>query len=178
MGKAQIISMDFILTFVVFLFAVSIFFFALDESYFSKEPELDINYDLMFSKLSNVYDEYSFLNNSRIIPNLDSLLLIDYNFSKAYEKYFQSFETPAFSRIDYCIYLQNKSGIVRNFKVSKPGEYLIFIKDDFECGSSPTMPYPDFDMQCRRDDALVYTKPVLYEGEIVELKILACGDRA
>jgi hypothetical protein len=125
--KAQIISMDFILTFVVYLFAVSIFFFGIQETYFSKQPELDINSDLMFAKLSNVYDDYSFLENSKIITDFDSFIDA-YDPETSYEKYFQSFESPLFKKIDYCIYLQDETGILRNFNVNKPGDYSIFIQ--------------------------------------------------
>ena len=165
------------MTFVVYLFAVSIFFFAIDEVYFSKQPELDINYDLMFSKLSNVYDEYSFLENSKIRTDFDSFLNT-YDPELAYEKYFQSFESVAFSRIDYCIYLQNDSGIIINFNVNKTGYYPIFITGDVECGTNPSLVYTDVVPECKSDDAVVYAKPVLFKGEIVDLKVLACGERA
>lgn len=181
--KAQIISMDFILTFVVYLFAISIFFFAINESYFSKQIDLDINSELMFSKLSNVYDEdYSFLENSKIIPDFD-VFLSSYNPVVAYEKYFQSFDNLVFKDIDYCIYLERDNDIIRNFDVYSENseDYSIFIlHDGFEvkCGTNKLNQYlNDPILDCRSDESIILIKPVLFNGEIVNLKVLACGER-
>ena len=175
MKRAQIISMDFILTFVVYLFAISIFFFALDESYFSNEIELDMNADLVFSKLSNVYDEnYKFLDNSKIILGFDDFLT-NYDSSIGYEKYFQTFESPVFSKLDYCIYLQNNSDIIRHFSTYTM-DYSIFMINDIECGQNPTLVYEDTVPECRNDESVLLSKPVLYKQDIIELKVLICGE--
>lgn len=179
-SKAQIISMDFILTFVIYLFAISVFFFAISESYFSKETELDVNADLIFSKLSNVYDEdYSFLKHSKIklefIEFLKESSSPKYDFLVGYEKYFQTFENPLFAKLDYCIYLQNGSDIIVNFPAYKT-DYSIFMVNDFECGRNPTLVYTDIIPECRNDESVVVSKPVLYKQDIVELKVLVCGE--
>ena len=173
--------MDFILTFVVYLFAISVFFFAINESYFSNQIDLDINSELMFSKLSNIYDDYSFLKNSKVISDFD-IFLSSYDPIIAYEKYFQSFDNLVFNDVDYCIYLEKGNEIIRNFEVYSEDleDYsIVFTDTPFEslCGANPTQLYTDIKPYCKLDESIMLTKPVLFQGEVVNLRIIACGER-
>jgi hypothetical protein len=184
--KAQIISMDFILTFVLYLFALSVFFFAINDSYFSTNRELDVNSEILFSKISNIYNEYSFLDDSKVMSvSKFDIFLAGYNPLIAYEHYFQSFESTAFSDIDYCIYLQNGSDIIRNFEVYSKNsqDYSIIILNDaiigeIPCGTNKVLTYEDAIPYCKSDESIVVSKPVLFEQDIVQLKVLMCGERA
>ena len=60
--KAQIISMDFIITFTLYMFALSGFFFLLKDEIFHREDSLDIQGELLLSRLDNFYLQYDFLD--------------------------------------------------------------------------------------------------------------------
>jgi len=184
--KGQIISMDFILTFVVYIFALSIFFFALKDVFYDAS-NLDLNSELMFNKISNVYNEYGFIKNIRV----DSDILLDlknnWNATDSYNWYFKDFENPKFSRMDYCIFLTNETGssieVLFNFDSWQEyrGEYSIFFEVGGvpnECGKNKVYKYENYP-KCTIPNAesIILKKPVLYKHEIVTLNILVCADK-
>ncbi|MFH2019965.1 MAG: hypothetical protein ABIJ34_00995 [archaeon] len=184
MKNAQIISMDFILTFVIFMFGMSIFFFALNDSYFAVSPGLDVSADLVFSKLENIYEpEYSFIRSFHFDKNFIFLLLTNYNASKAYELYFQEYENPAsFSKIDYCLFLMNSTNgrkINLNFAAYKTtrDKYEIIMGDDSKCGDNPQQTYVELPKCPKGVESVIASKPVLYEKGILQLNVLMCAKK-
>ena len=192
--KSQVISMDFIMTFVMYLFAISIFFFALKDA-LAGEPKLSVKpetvfskftgSELLFNKLSNVYDEdYGFLESSTISSNFNTLMT-KYEPMVGYELYFKDFDNPAFLKIDYCIFLEEISGqnkkVLRNFAAweDTSHEYSAQIMQGVECGTDYDMQYTNAKPSCssRDTDSLLLAKPVLYSGKIVHLKVLMCAEK-
>lgn len=181
------------MTFVVYLFALSIFFFALKDA-LSGDPKLKVKSEdifnkftgteLLFNKLSNVYDEdYGFLESSRI-KNFDSLLS-KYNPIAGYELYFKNFDNTAFTKIDYCIFLEELSGqnkkVIRNIAAYRNGtqDYSIEIIAGTKCGANKFTQYTNAEPKCKIENAdlLLLTKPVLFNQNIVNLKVLMCAER-
>jgi len=187
--KAQVISMDFIMTFVVFLFSLSVFLFLLDDSLSFKDSSLDVSSELIFTKLEQIYDEeVDFIDNSKIDrPKL--IEFIDQNQIgltknyRAYDLLFKEFEDPfEFNRIDYCVYLERKQEndkiVLNNFAAGKADGYSIYIDSDHNCTATGT--YINAKPDCidsKKTESIVLTKPVLYQGYIVNLKVLICAQK-
>ncbi len=119
MKKAQIFSMDFVLTFVAYMLAVSVFLLAVEHYFFSESNTLEVDSEYLFDRIENTHDDrYSFLDGARITVNFDDAVFDDYfygdtyNGQEVYGLFFNS--TPnAFRRVDYCIYLIDDSGITQ-----------------------------------------------------------------
>lgn len=178
--QSQIISIDFILTFVVYIFALSLFFFYVEDSV-AQINYLDLNAELIFSKLDNIFDnEYSFLDGSKIVQIEN--VLSGYDEVTAYSLYFKEFENQQqFRKIDYCIFIQNKTSsgiqIMKNFAAhNEYSENSIFFFLD-KCGQTnmiyETLPYCNI----TRSDSIIISKPVLYKNQIMDLKVLACAEK-
>lgn len=186
MKKAQIISMDFVMTFVVYILALSLFFFLLKDN-FSSQSELNLDSEIVFGALTNVYDlDYNFLDSSKINDNF-ATLLNNYEGSKAYELYFKQYEEPGFfSRMDYCIYLEKFDGrIIKNFeafRMEKEDDYAILFfdsaGDEYKCGQEKHDEYLTRP-KCVEPNAesIVLSKPVLYDDEIVNLNVFVCAKK-
>lgn len=190
MKKSQVISMDFVMTFVVYLFALSVFFFFMKNAFSYGDDKLDVSAELVFGRLDQTYAEgYDFLEGMTIdVQKLDSFLTANYRPKSLYDFVFRDFENSAyFVRTDYCIFIENrtpgKSEIVANFAAyssSAPGDYNITIVGDVKCGTNPTLVYDVIDMNCDRTkkiEAIVLRKPVLYGKDLMSLNILICAEK-
>jgi hypothetical protein len=190
--KAQIISMDFITGAVMYIVVISFFFFSLKESYFSKSADLDMQADMLFTKLENVYDpDYVFVNASRFDEEFIYYLEDGYDASEAYMLYFKEYENPRFTDMEYCIVLSNMTDagteeILLNFPAWNPdkaGKYSITMQDGFNCGADPVRlgSPPPFTVLPRCDTmthSIMLSKPVLYQKDIMMLKVLVCAREA
>jgi len=192
--RAQIISMDFITASVLYLVVISFFLFAMKESYFTKTAGLDVASDMVFMKLENVYDtDYGFLNASRFDSGFIYFLIGNggYSASEAYLFYFKEFENPVFTDIEYCILLSNmtKAGaeeILLNFAAWNPdkeAKYSIRMEDDSACGATPVRmqnprPYARLPSCDKATHSIMLTKPVLFQKDIMMLKVLICAREA
>jgi len=177
--KAQIISMDFVMTFAIYIFALSIFFFAITGN-FSDSTNLDLNAELIFNKLANAPNlETDILDGAKII-NLEDFGGDSY---KSYNVFFRDFENPKFKKIDYCVFLHNETNILFHFSAYKKiydndeenlEEYPIFLGET-KCGEG-AMKRSNVKPSCKAKESIILEKPVLYEGEIMKLKVLVCAE--
>ncbi len=174
--------MDFIMTFMVYMFVLSIFFIGLKSNY-SDSSNLNINAELLFNRLSNVYDpDYSFLSASKVNVARFDVLLNNYDPNKGYELFFKDFETTTYSKIDYCVYLENNTEIIKNFAAWSEHrtieEYSVFI-NSAKCGSNKNLVYPEAVVSCQdpRSDSLILSKPVLFGQDIIKLSVVICAEK-
>ena len=174
--------MDFIITFTLYMFALSGFFFLLKDEIFHREASLDIPGELLLSRLDNFYLPYDFLDRSRVDSvALDNFILTYHPMqpqtqNKAYKYIFKDFENPGYSRIDYCVYLQNSNNdVLKFFAAGKQNDYPIYLTDTIKCDGSGSVNNAQPYCGSSTFDAIVLTKPVLYENSIVNLKILICA---
>ncbi len=180
-GKSQIISMDFIMTFVVYIFALSVFFFALGDALPVNDADLDVQADLLFNKLAEINESVDFLDNSKI-KNLElGKYFTKYNYDSGYRHIFRDFNNPAFTRTDYCIYLEDpRTGLsTRNVAAGLQEGYTIYFDDTNKCGEVINKVYT-MQPYCAKNiktESIVLTKPVLYNGQITNLKILICAEK-
>jgi hypothetical protein len=179
MKKAQIISMDFIMTFVVYIFALSVFFFGLGDALPVSDPDLDVQADLLFNKLAEIDENVDFLDHSKINNVKLAQFSTTYNYDDGYNFIFRDFDNPAFIRTDYCIYLENPRTniILENVAAGVEEGYTIYFTDTQKCGQytgNNRQPYCSNDIKA---ESIVLTKPVLYNGEITYLKILICAEK-
>jgi hypothetical protein len=178
--KAQVISVDFVLTFVVYIMALSMFFFYVQDSV-KQVNYLDLNTELIFSKLDNIFDnDYSFLDGSKIVQINN--VLSGYDEVKAYDLYFKEFENQQqFRKIDYCIFIQNKTStgiqIMKNFAAHTVNSENLIYFNLKKCGQTNmiygTLPFCNI----TKADSIIMSKPVLYKNQIMELKVLACAEK-
>ena len=178
-NKAQVISMDFVMTFGIYIFALSVFFFALKGN-FSDNTSLDVNAELIFNKLTNAYDLETDILDGAKISNLDQFEAEPY---KSYDVFFRDFESVNFDKIDYCVFLQDNTGIVYHFAAYKnifeedsdnADAYSIYLGAT-KCGIG-SMSRSGVSPSCKGKESIVIEKPVLYEGNIMKLKVLVCAD--
>ncbi|MBN2368611.1 hypothetical protein JXC34_06325 [Candidatus Woesearchaeota archaeon] len=194
MAKSQVISMDFIMAFVIYLFALSFFFFSMQGILATgASASLDVPSELMFGKLEIVENEdYDFLDSSKVDDAKLTKFMEDFNPRKTYDFFFVDFEDfRQFTRIDYCVYLErineNSTDILRNVAASKDHpsqDYSIMVTPEFKCGQQEKMLYQGIANKeyprcspSSKSESVVLTKPVLYKGEIVNLKVLICAEK-
>ena len=194
--------MDFVMAFVVYIFALSVFFFALrNVSALKADHELDVQGELLFARLDETIDaQYDFLGGARVDgEKLDQYIhdltpIAPMSFSGIYNYTFRDFELPEkFSRIDFCIYLEKKIDddnyeITRNFAASTadPADLHILIDSSNDiCGidaftsiiyNPAVLVFPRC-VDNEKTESLVVAKPVVYDGQIYNLKILVCALR-
>jgi hypothetical protein len=195
MKKSQVISMDFIMTFVVYAFALSIFFFALKGA-ITDESSLDVQGELLFSRMGEIYDgEVNFLDGSRVSEaKFDEFFsqnqpIDDSPLNWAYVTMFKDFENHAYKRIDYCVYIEENTGvIIKYFGAGKLEDYAIDI-GNYKCvdktldGNPYDFP-PNTKPHCdsaKKAEVLLLSKPVLYMTDtgnrIATLKVLICAQK-
>jgi hypothetical protein len=191
MKRAQVISMDFIMAFVVFMFVLSVFFFALTSKLGNQDRAgLDISAELLFEKIDNVKIKgYDFIEGSRITEANFESFVDGYDPEKAYNYMFKDFESPSFfKKIDYCIYLENRTGdkseIIRNVQVwdkkNYPKRYSVLLDGNTYCGTNTKLTYSDPKPYCNesmKQEALIITRPVLYGNDIMNFNIFMCAER-
>ena len=188
MKKSQVISMDFIMTFVVYLFALSVFFFSLRNVISSDNAGLDVSGELLFDRIDQIYDdEFDFLDNSKLyLDKFDDFFSQDSTI--VYNYIFKDFENIAlFKRIDYCVYLVNKTAnsIFRNYNVNSQDNYPILLVEKenpdaggFPCGTNPPLPYPTHRPDCPgKAESIVLTKSVVHNNAIIDLKLFICAEK-
>ena len=159
MARAQIISMDFIMAFIIFMGAISIFFYSYQSNIRSSNFKIDPK--TTFSKLANM--ENSFLSGARLV-NFDEYI-IDYESLTLHEI------LKGTENANYCIYLQNGTKILRNFEAVE-GDNNIFFGDK-KCGEVRFTPTSEGPI-CMGKEAIIITKPVVFNGGIMSLNVLAC----
>jgi hypothetical protein len=175
--------MDFIMTFVVYLFALSVFMFSLRNTFLSSAG-LDVQGELLFSKIDNINDEeFDFLDGSRI----DSAKLTNFitkDPREVYNLFFKDFENPSiYKRTDYCMYLEDDSEMIVNYAAWDEdlfSQNIVIVERDSPsiCGNNKHNPYNNtYCSESVKADSLVLTKPVLYERNIVNFKVLICAER-
>ncbi|MEM4397493.1 MAG: hypothetical protein QW757_02610 [Candidatus Woesearchaeota archaeon] len=183
--KLQLISMDFIMTFVIYLLSISIFFLGLKNLAFSENSnKIDINSELLFNKISQTYNEdIGFLKNSIInsesfdnFLNTDPQVLYDMIFNDLLIK------TPA--KIVYCVYLENKNKLIiknkaiySNFNPNIDYKSFIYFSenDNKPCGENPNYIYRN-KPKCNLNEAILLKKPVLYNKDIHNLYVFVCAE--
>lgn len=170
MKRSQVISMDFIMTFVIYMFAISVFFLVMKDSAALKEKaSLDVSAELLFSRLDQVYNEADFLDGYTV--NKDAV--DGWNAQEAYDFIFRDFDdSAAFKRTDYCIYLDNRTYNeskyllkLRAWDDKSYDNYLIDLEGEPHCSSS------------KKIESIVLSRPVLYGKDIMNLKILICAEK-
>lgn len=182
-NKSQVISMDFVMTFAVYIFALSVFFFALRSSV-SGSPELDIQGELLLAKLDQIYDDNDFLDHTKVDSAKLDLYIQENNYLKAYDL-FRDFENPTlFRRIDYCVYFEDvengNTRVVRNFAAGLQEGYPITVNPgtDVLCGEFYDTVYANMVPQCPGNrEAIVLTKSVLYDDELMNMKVFVCAEK-
>ncbi len=174
------------MTFIVYLFALSVFFFSLRNVISTDDSGLDVSGELLFDRIDQIYDEeYDFLDNAKL-----DLTKFDYFFSldsiDVYNYLFKDFENIAlFTKIDYCVYLVDRAGtIIRNYKVNSQDNYpILLVEKDTElpavaCGTNPPLQYPNHRPDCPgKTESIVLSKPVLHNYEIYDLKVFICAEK-
>ena len=189
--KSQIISMDFILAFLGYTVALAFFFFYLTNALgLNQEATLNVPAELLFNRLDQAgNEEVDFLEGAKIDGEKLDYFLDNYDYSQAYELWFKDFENPAFySNEDYCVYLekveQGHRSILRNFGAGSREEYTAIMgrydSNTLFCGANKTLIFENFIPFCdrtKKTDSLLLTKPVLYRGDIVNLKVLICAQK-
>ena len=177
MKRAQVISMDFVMTFAIYLLALSVFFFALKGN-FTDSTSLDVNAELIFNKLTNAYDLETDILDGAKVSNLDQFQGVGYDPHDGYRIFFRDFESANFKKIDYCVFLQDKEDIVFHFEAYKDdfslSDYSIFLGGS-KCGEDP-MFRSSVTPSCKAEESIILEKPVLYDGKIMKLKVLACAE--
>lgn len=188
MRKSQVISMDFIMSFVVFIFAVSVFLFALKSDISVRQNSLDAPAELIFSRLDQIYDEnYDFLDGSRINSAKLEALKASYDKNRLYDFLFQDFEDfLQFKKMEYCIFIMDytQTGGIRvsshfaAYSSQKPNYEISFVNiDSVICGQAPQIQTVLPKCTNKKAEAITLTKPVLYGNDIVDLKVLICAER-
>ena len=176
-NRAQIISMDFVMTFAVYIFVLSIFFFALKGN-FTDTTNLDINAELIFNKLTNAYDLKTDILEGAKLVNFDAFL-DTYDPHTGYDIFFKDFESPNFKKTDYCVFLQDDTDVVMHFAAYREdfnaGDYMIYLSDTIKCGSIPG-PVLNAVPNCNVKESVVIEKPILYNHKIMKLKVLVCAE--
>jgi len=180
--KSQVISMDFVLTFIIYMLALSIFFVLVRDS-MVRENSLEYSRELIIEKFEQTPAQ-TFLKNSKL--DLDKLdeFIAQYNYDEAYQIFFKDFESTKYNRIDYCIYLQksthNSTQIIRNFAAGKKLDYPIIMgtygKTVYYCGQNSTFIFENTYPYCNKKEVMVLTKPVIVKNEIINLKIMSCAE--
>lgn len=159
MAKAQIISMDFIMAFIIFMGAISIFFYSYQSNIRSSNFKIDPK--ATFSKLTNM--ENSFLSGAKLV-NFDEYIT-------GYDPLTLHEILKGTENANYCIYLRNDTKILRNFEAVESDNNIFF--GEKKCGEvrfTPTSEEPI----CRGKEAIIITKPVVFNGGIMSLNVLAC----
>lgn len=175
--KSQIISMDFVMTFVVYLLALSLFFFGLKESFFlNNNNKLDISYELLFNKITEIYDEeIDFLEGIKIDNvKFDNFLGKDSIF--LYDIFFKDISSTSFKKISYCLFLENKNKQIIKNKAIYPSEdfssFIYFDNQNF-CGNDQIF---NSKPKCQLEESILLKKPVLYNRDIYNLYLLICAE--
>ncbi len=183
MKKSQLVSMDFIIAFVVFIFALSFFFFTLGNASSYENINLDAPAELMFSRMDQLYDQnYDFLDGSIVDAGKFDRYIDDKTPREVYDFIFRDFDDPSFfTKIDYCVFLENrtpqKSQIIRNFAASPGGNYSIRLADS-DCGENKYFIFTGILPRCEYgEEALSIIKPVRYNQDIMNLRVLLCAQK-
>jgi len=142
---------------------------------------LDLNSELIFSKLDNVIDkDYLFLDGSKIVQIEN--VLSGYDEIIAYDVYFKEYENQQqFRKIDYCIFIQNKTStgiqVMKNFAAHSENSLnsIYFFLD--KCGDTNTIYEILPHCNITKSDSIIISKPVLYKNQIMDLKVLACAEK-
>jgi hypothetical protein len=105
----------------------------------------------------------------------------------AYKLIFQDFENPLFSRIDYCVYIESRTpageiDIQEYFAAGELSNYPISFTNGVSCGNPNPLANPipiTHTPSCDENqaEAIILTRPVLYQGSIANLKVLICAKR-
>lgn len=192
--RAQVISADFVMTFVVYLLALSLFFYNA-RSFLTVKNQIDINApaDLVLNRLDQVYEKgYDFIEGSKILndglENITNDPVAGPDPDKAYNVFFREFRSDSFRKVDYCVYLQRiepdgSITIVRNFiaydEDSLVGEPNSYIAPGTPCGTDGSHPHMRMNPLCNTTspiESVVLTKPILFNKEIVDLKVMICAE--
>ena len=175
--KSQIISMDFILSFLIYALAISIFFWFLQTNIPNDLSYL--NSELLYERLDEASD---FLDGARIDKQKLDSFIIENNYEMAYSL-FKDFENPFFKRTDYCIFVENISKkIMVNFGAGREEGFSIIIGSSggipIKCGTNPSLIYSQTPIcEAKNAESMVFSKPVSYNGELAYLKIMVCAQK-
>jgi hypothetical protein len=179
--KAQVISMDLIMTFVIYLFVLSIFLFFLGDTIGSQNNE-QLKPELILNKLNNIFiNDYKLIKNSKII-NIENFEN-KYDEQRSYDIFFREFDNQkVFKKIDYCLFLSKKTEngirILKDFASYRNGTkgYSIYF-NDIPCGQLNNLymglPY----CITPKSDSVLMKKSVLFNDEIVDFNVLSCAQK-
>jgi hypothetical protein len=160
MAKAQIISMDFIMAFVIFMVALSVFFFSFQSNL--KKAAFQVDPKLIFDKLINMKDP--FIHGAKI-DGLDEYML-DYDPKALHDILRDTSES------NFCIFIHNGTQVLRHFPAYANENNIYF--GTKACGNDKFTPFFGTP-SCKGKDALLLTKPVIYGTEVMSLNIYACS---
>ena len=167
--------MDFVMTFVVFIFALSIFFFSLGNSAIAPDSGFDVSSELLFNRMEQISDkQINFLDGARI--NSTKLVrFIVLNPTTRFEYLFSDFESRY--KTEVCVYLENKNEILKYFNAYKEPIDMIDVKPGIKCGdeTGAFVKVSNYPKCLSGSEAIMLSKPVLYNNEIVSLKVLLCA---
>ncbi len=175
------------MTFVVYLFALSVFFFSLRNVISSDNACLDVSGELMFDRIDQIYDdEYDFLDNSKLDIDKFNNFFLNQGSTEVYNYLFKDFENIAlFERIDYCVYLiDTNNAIFRNYVASKDDNPVILLEDTFNppatvfCGEITDGYFTTKILDCPgKAESIVLTKSVIHNNAIIDLKVFICAEK-
>jgi hypothetical protein len=183
MRRAQLVSMDFIIAFVVFIFALSFFFSIMKSTLSYENISLTAPAELIFSRMEQNYDEeLDFLDGPIIDKDKFERYILQNDANEIYSFIFRDFDNPSsFRKMEYCVFIENKTPekreILRNFAAYSGDDYFISIGNDL-CGTNPNRRYTNVLPHCDfGEEALLLSKPVLYNKDIMNLRILVCAKK-
>ena len=180
MKKAQAISMDFVMAFVIYLIVLTLFFVSLNNAFSTENKGLDVPFELLMSRIDQIYSNDDFLRRSEINPGKFDTYFYSYSKESVYDFIFKDFENSQYKHMDYCILIQDeKNRVLRNYPAGKRNSTII-ITGNVPCGTNPRLDYENATPQCTESivlDSLVLSKPVLFGTKFAILKLLICAEK-
>ncbi len=192
--KSQLISLDLIVGFIIYIIALATFFSMLSDSpILFQDKKLDVQADFVFSNfenhLSKLYGEKSFFKNNKFVATgteFTDFLSIDYADSTPGDVdplndqrsivLGEMSTSYTIEQLDFCMFIVDRHGKI----LGDLGSSDIDIAPSIPCGSgsgrnsNPKCPTPPY------TNAIIMSKPVLYytglNYYLARLKILICGD--
>ena len=178
--------MDFTMSFLIYIFVLSLFFYALLNTLTTQSSDLDIPAELLFNRVENIYNEdIDFLDGSIVDKSKLDNFISSYNQEERYNLTFREFHNPEFSRTDFCIFLEEtKEGdkIIHDyFAAGLMNEYSIYFENapdpDVMCNAIGSLNDNVLPNCPKNSESILLSKPVYYDNKIVNLKVYICSQK-
>lgn len=170
------------MTFVVYIFTISVFFFALKNNVAYEIKNVKIQTEFFFDRLDQIYDkDYDFLDGVKIDEDkLNAFLESQYsNPNVVYDFVFRDLEIHYFKKMMYCVFIENKNNkVIKNFAASNYENTIYFLdlnNTKNYCGSNKDKIYTSYP-KCNTKEAIMLSKPVLYKNSLHKLNLLLCAE--